>query len=94
MDSLRVVGSMMEARDLIHHLRSKINPKFATQYGTISYERQQCVDVLESVIQDAERYRWLAHYLPSTDVRHDQAIVDAGSKHELDGVIDGVRTMG
>ena len=56
----------MTPSDLIDDLRSRINPAYANQRGTESYERKLCVEALDSLIAkndrlapDARRYRWL-----------------------------------
>lgn len=38
----------MTPRDLIDDLRSRINPAYATQLGTESYERRLCAEALEA----------------------------------------------
>lgn len=56
----------MTPSDLIDDLRSRINPAYANQIGTESYERRLCVEALEELIAendelrtDADRYRWI-----------------------------------
>lgn len=57
----------MTTQELIKDLCSRINPGYAHQLGTESYERRLCVEALEAMKaeidrlrKDAERYRWLA----------------------------------
>ena len=38
----------MTPQDLINDLRSRINPAYAAQLGTESYERRLCVEAMES----------------------------------------------
>jgi hypothetical protein len=56
----------MTPSDLIDDLRSRINPAYANQISTESYERRLCVEALEALIAendelrtDADRYRWI-----------------------------------
>ena len=44
----------MTPRDLIDDLRSRINPAYAAQIGTESYERQLCAEALEALISEHE----------------------------------------
>lgn len=39
---------------LIDDLRSRINPAYATQYGTESYERRVCAEALEALIKERD----------------------------------------
>lgn len=48
----------MSPSDLIDDLRSRINPAYANQIGTESYERRLCVEALEALM--AERDELLA----------------------------------
>ncbi len=64
----------MNIEQLIHDLRARINPQYYDQVGTESYERNQCVMALESLLArievlrvqnaalraDADRIDWLA----------------------------------
>lgn len=47
----------MTHQDLIDDLRSRINPSYATQRGTESYERRLCVEAMESQAAEIERLR-------------------------------------
>jgi len=42
----------MTPSDLIDDLRSRINPAYANQIGTESYERRLCVEALEVLLDD------------------------------------------
>ncbi len=42
-------------RTLIDDLRSRINPAYAAQKGTESYERRICVEALEKMLADIDR---------------------------------------
>jgi hypothetical protein len=64
----------MNIEELITDLRARVNPQYYDQPGTESYERQQCVMALESLLArndvlrianaalraDADRIDWLA----------------------------------
>lgn len=47
----------MTPEDLIADLRSRINPAYAAQLGTESYERRVCAEALESQAEEIERLR-------------------------------------
>lgn len=47
----------MTHQDLIADLRSRINPAYATQRGTESYERRLCAEAMESQAAEIERLR-------------------------------------
>lgn len=47
----------MTPNDLIDDLRGRINPAYARQLGTESYERRLCVEALESQASEIERLR-------------------------------------
>ena len=47
----------METKDLIDDLRSRINPVYAAQIGTESYERRLCAEALEAQADEIERMR-------------------------------------
>ena len=52
----------MTPRDLIDDLRSRINPAYACQVGTESYERRLCAEALEAQADEIERLReYVAH---------------------------------
>lgn len=44
----------MTPSDLIDDLRSRINPAYAAQLGTESYERRLCAEALESLMAEQE----------------------------------------
>jgi hypothetical protein len=44
--------------------------------------------VAPDVLKDAERYRWIREYLPSTDTSVDDDLVAALNPQEIDAVID------
>ena len=48
---------MMTPKDLIDDLRSRINPAYAAQLGTESYERRLCAEALESLISEIDMLR-------------------------------------
>ncbi len=64
----------MNIEELIADLRARVNPQYYDQPGTESYERQQCVMALESLLarndvlreenerlrKDAERIDWIS----------------------------------
>ena len=47
----------MTPEDLIADLRSRINPAYANQIGTESWERKLCADALEAQADEIERLR-------------------------------------
>ena len=47
----------MTPRDLIDDLRSRINPAYAAQVGTESYERRLCAESLEAQADEIDRLR-------------------------------------
>lgn len=47
----------MTPQDLIDELRSRINPAYATQLGTESYERRLCAEALEALIAERDMLR-------------------------------------
>lgn len=47
----------MTPRDLIDDLRSRINPAYASQVGTESWERRLCVEALEAQAGEIEQLR-------------------------------------
>ena len=47
----------MTTADLIDDLRSRINPLYAWQLGTESYERRLCVEALEAQAAEVEALR-------------------------------------
>lgn len=47
----------MTTQDLIHDIRSRINPAYACQPGTESYERRLCAEALEAQAAEIERLR-------------------------------------
>ncbi len=47
----------MTPRDLIDDLRSRINPAYAAQVGTESYERRLCAEALEAQADEIDRLR-------------------------------------
>lgn len=55
----------MTPRDLIDDLRSRINPDYAAQLGTESYERRLCAEALEAQADEIERLRELVAHLAS-----------------------------
>lgn len=44
----------MTPQDLIDDLRSRINPAYAAQLGTESYERRMCAEALEALISERD----------------------------------------
>lgn len=44
----------MTPPDLIDDLKSRINPAYASQIGTESYERRLCVEALEALIAERD----------------------------------------
>jgi len=55
----------MTPTDLIADLRSRINPAYAHQLGTESYERRICVEVLEELLDEIARLRTQRDYMLS-----------------------------
>ena len=47
----------MTPEDLIADLRSRINPAYANQIGTESWERKLCADALEAQADEIERLK-------------------------------------
>jgi hypothetical protein len=47
----------MSPRDLIDDLRARINPAYATQLGTESYERRLCAEALDALLAEIDRLR-------------------------------------
>ena len=47
----------MTPRDLIDDLRSRINPAYAAQLGTESYERRLCAEALEAQADEIDALR-------------------------------------
>ena len=47
-----------------------------------------CCKTRDEDLKDAERWRWIAEYLPSDRLEHDDAIVACENKEQLDAVID------
>lgn len=45
----------MTPQELINNLRNAINPAYAHQIGTESYERRLCVEVMEALLQECGR---------------------------------------
>jgi len=91
----------MTPTELIAGLRSRINPVYAEQIGTESYERRQCAEALEALLAenaklrvDAERYRWLRkqHWSNSTlvVVSSPKENVQLGTYCPSDGQLDAV----
>lgn len=62
----------MTPRDLIDDLRSRINPAYASQLGTESYERRLCAEALEAQADEIDRlagnmrFEWDASGEPMT----------------------------
>ncbi len=59
-------NDLMTLKDLllsefISDLKSRINPAYAQQRGTESYERRLCVEAMESLLADKDRLDWLAN---------------------------------
>ncbi len=50
----------MTVPDLLADLKSRINPAYAHQLGTESYERRLCVEAMESLLADKIRIDWLS----------------------------------
>ena len=50
----------MTTRELIAELRSRINPLYAAQMGTESYERRLCVEALEAQADRLEALKPIA----------------------------------
>lgn len=44
----------MTPSDLIDDLKSRINPAYANQIGTESYERRLCVEALEALVVERD----------------------------------------
>ena len=51
----------MTPTELIDELRSRINPAYATQIGTESYERRICAEALESLLEENAKLRVFAN---------------------------------
>lgn len=64
----------MTPSDLIADLRSRINPAYAAQLGTESYERRLCAEALESLLADTAALRAFA-----------QAVMDTWPGGDIDG---------
>lgn len=47
----------MNQQDLANDLRSRINPVYAAQLGTESYERRLCAEAIEELLAENERLR-------------------------------------
>lgn len=58
----------MTPRDLIDALRSLINPAYAAQIGTESYERRICAEALEALILEHD-------WLPIETAPHDKRVM-------------------
>lgn len=95
----------MTPTELIADLRGRINPAYAEQIGTESYERRQCVEALEALLAetaklhvDAERYRRLRkqHWSNSamaivfSPKEHVQLGTYCPSEGQLDAAIDEI----
>lgn len=52
----------MTPSDLIDDLKSRINPAYAHQIGTESYERRLCVEALEALIAENDELRAEINY--------------------------------
>ena len=55
----------MTPADLIDDLRSRINPAYAAQLGTESYERRLCAEALEQQKEEIEKLRKIAAHVPA-----------------------------
>ena len=55
--------------DLIDDLRSRINPAYANQLGTDSYERRLCAEALEAQAEEIERLRETLQCIADADWR-------------------------
>jgi len=53
----------MNIPELIADLRSRINPAYANQRGTESYERRLCAEALEAQAAEIERWAGVEEYL-------------------------------
>lgn len=49
---------------------------------------EELKSAIEELVKDAARYQWISAYLPSMDESHDDALVSAGSKEQIDAVVD------
>ena len=58
-------GRIMTTQELIADLRSRINPAYANQRHTESYERRLCVEALEAQAMLIERFRRIAAHVPA-----------------------------
>lgn len=84
----------MTPRDLIDELRSRINPAYAAQAGSESYERRLCAEVLEAQADEIVRLReYVAHLAAPVGwmlvpVRPTEAMMDGlriGSRSDVPG---------
>ena len=97
----------MNINELITDLRARVNPQYYDQIGTESYERNQCVLALESLMArievlsvqnaalraDADRIDWLADVNNTVgSVVLPREIVEANMS-SLRQAIDAVRSM-
>lgn len=64
----------MKHGDLIDDLRSRINPAYATQLGTESYERRLCAEALEELVAENDALRAFA-----------QGVMEAWPMGDVDG---------
>lgn len=74
----------MTPRDLIDDLRSRINPAYAAQVGTESWERRLCVEAMEAQADEIERLRAEIDQLRE---------INAGLRRHANGVADDNRKL-
>lgn len=85
----------MSPSDLIDDLRSRINPAYANQIGTESYERRLCAEALEALIAELDDTRTAlsaAIEHAETNSRIMEARVDSVEK-ERDGYKNTIRIV-
>jgi len=81
----------MAPSDLIDDLRGRINPAYAAQLGTESYERRLCAEAMEALLAENDEYRELLRELlvqlcENPGIREDGNA--PGHAHEVSGVWD------
>ena len=77
-----------------YDLRQRINPAYAAQRGTESYERRECAESIEELVSeierlkaDADRYQWLRKNAGRLSFSNDLTAMLLKDKTELDGAM-------
>ena len=82
----------MTPAELAADLRTRINPKYATQIGTESYERRICAEAIESLLISIEFYT--AAYKTANKIAKDALAENAKLRFALSNVLDVVAGKG